>query len=70
MPTCKTNLEQRLYEALKRITRYETPERLRKYGERAYGVSGEEAVEMAYENVLSEAARGIRGVRARKTGGQ
>lgn len=66
MPVCKTELEQRLYDALKRITRYENPDRLRKYGEKNYGLSGDECIEMAYENVLQEAANGIRGVRARK----
>ena len=66
MPTCKTDLEVRLFEALKRITRYETPERLRKHGEVAYGISGDECVDMAYENILEEAKRGIRGVRPRK----
>ncbi len=70
MPTCKTDLEQRLYDTLKRITRYDTPERLKKYGERVYGASGEECVEMAYENVLSEAKQGLRGIRARKMGGR
>jgi hypothetical protein len=55
--------EQRLYDALKRITMYQPPERLRRDGEKMYGVSGEEAVEMAYENVLGEAKAAIKGMR-------
>lgn len=66
MPTCKTELEQRLYDALKRISRYETPERLMRNAMGTYGVSGEEAVWMAYENVREEAKRAVRNVRARK----
>jgi hypothetical protein len=66
MPTCKTDLEQRLYDALKRITKYETAERLLKNGERTYGVPGVEVLEMAYENIMIEAKRGIAGVRTRR----
>jgi hypothetical protein len=63
MPTCRTPLEVRLFSALKRITHYERPERLLTHYERTYGVPGREAVEMAYDNVLEEARRAVRGVR-------
>ncbi len=47
--------EQRYFDALKRILKYETPERLRKFGEQRFGCSGEEAIEFAYENMQQEA---------------
>lgn len=53
----------RLYDALKRIACYETSERLLRHGEKAYGIPGQEALEYAYDNVLHEAKRAIKGVR-------
>lgn len=53
--------EMAYYDALKRITMYDPPERLRKRAERDYGLSGNEAVDMAYENVLNEARMAIKG---------
>lgn len=55
--------EQRLYDALKRITRYLGPDKLRRVSERKYGLDGDEAIEMAYENVLNEARSAISGLR-------
>ena len=55
--------EQRLYDALKRITRYQSPDHLRRTAERKYGLDGDEALEMAYENVLNEARSAIKGLR-------
>jgi hypothetical protein len=55
--------EQRLYDALKRITRYQSPDHLRRTAERKYGLDGDEAIEMAYENVLNEARSAISGLR-------
>lgn len=55
--------ERRLYDALKRITQYEPPDRLRKSAERKYGLSAEEVIEFAYENVLAEAVAAIKGMR-------
>ena len=55
--------EQRLYDALKRITRYQSPDDLRRVSERKYGLDGDEAIEMAYENVLNEARSAIKGLR-------
>jgi hypothetical protein len=56
-------METKYYDALKRITMYDTPERLRKHAEKDYGLSGDEAIEMAYENVLNEARMAIKGKR-------
>jgi hypothetical protein len=62
-------LEQRLYDALKLITRYEPPDKLRRIAERRYGLTGEEAIEMAYENVLFEARNAVLGMRRPKAQG-
>lgn len=51
-----------LYDALKRISTYMKPETLRKNSESIYGVGANEAIEMAYENVIAEAKNAIRGV--------
>lgn len=51
------------YDALKRISLYDAPDRLRKRAQKDYGLCGGEAVEMAYENVLNEARMAIRGKR-------
>ena len=45
--------EQKLYDALKRIASYTPPENL----------DGDEAIEMAYENVIQEAKNATRGMR-------
>lgn len=55
--------EQKLYDALKRIAAYAPPENLRKHSERVYGLEGDEAIEMAYENVIQEAKNAIKGMR-------
>ncbi len=52
--------EQRYFDALKRITQYQSVEWLRRNAERQYGLSPSEALEMAYENVLCEAKDAIR----------
>jgi hypothetical protein len=60
--------ERRYYEVLQRIARhYHTSERLLKDGEKLYGVPGDEALVMAYDNIRSDAAEAIRG--RRKPGG-
>lgn len=53
----------RYYVALKEITNYMDPEKLRAKSEAMYGVSGNEGIEMAYENVLETARQAIRGHR-------
>ena len=55
--------EQLFYDTLKTITQYDAPERLRKRAERDYGLTGDEAIEMAYENVLQSARWAIKGKR-------
>jgi hypothetical protein len=64
--TARTPLEIRLLVALKRITAYQTPDRLRRNADKQYGLSGEEAIEMAYENMQQEARNAIRGVRLKR----
>lgn len=60
--------EQQLYDALKRITAYMPPEKLEKVCEKRYGLERDEAIEMAYENVLEEAKQAIKGMRRPKGG--
>ena len=55
--------EQRLYDALKRITAYMPPDKLAKQSEKRYGLEPAEAIEMAYDNVLTEARNAIKGMR-------
>lgn len=55
--------DQKLYDALLRISRYTPPAKLRKSAEREYGLDPDEAIEMAYENVIAEAKAAIKGVR-------
>lgn len=45
--------------ALDRIRHAESPDKLRKISEDQYGVEPEEAIEMAYENVIQEAEKTI-----------
>lgn len=63
MTTASTPLEIALLTTLRTIAAYAPPERLHRTSEREYGVSGAEAVEMAYENVLAEAKAATRGIR-------
>ena len=62
-----TSLEIRLFDALKRIAAYDSPERLRRTSERDYGLDPDEAIEYAYENVISEAKHATKGVRIKRT---
>jgi hypothetical protein len=53
-----------MFNALQRIKSYQSPERLKKNSWDDWGLdNGNEAVEMAYENVLQEAKSGLKGVR-------
>lgn len=57
----------RLYGALKRISQYDSPERLHRRSWKDWGLDDpHEAIEYAYENVLSEAKHAIKGVRLPK----
>jgi len=55
--------EQRMYDALKRITKYQTPTQLQRGAEKEYGLQYEEALEYAYENMQQEARLAIKGMR-------
>lgn len=55
--------EQRLFDALKRISKYQSIEQLEKRSEKDWGLPFEEALQMAYENVIGEARSAIRGMR-------
>lgn len=46
--------------ALRRIAAYMPPETLRRQAEKKYGLNEDEAIEMAYDNVLEEARAGLR----------
>lgn len=56
----------KLHQALKRISAYQSPERLRRDSQKDWDLDYEEALEMAYENVLEEAKSVIKGVRVPK----
>ncbi len=56
------------YHALKRIASYDSVDRLRRTAEKTYGLSYEEAIEMAYENIINEAKTVVRGKRPPKKG--
>ena len=57
----------RLYDALSFIAKgYQSPEQLRRTSEAKYGLRYEEALEYAYENLISDAKEAIRGVRRPK----
>lgn len=62
-----TALEIRLYDTLKRIARdYQTPDQIRRSAERDYGLSPDEALEYAYENIQHEAKAAIKGLRIKR----
>lgn len=61
-------LELKLHSALKRIASYDTPERLERRSEKDYGLPPDEAIRMAYENVIQEAKNAIKGVRVKSAG--
>jgi len=58
--------EQNYYDALKRITLYDTAERLRRTSEKHWGLPFEEAIEYSYENIQAEAKAAIKGKRRPK----
>ena len=58
--------EIKLYTALKRIASYTPPDKLRREAMKMYGLEGDEAISMAYENVLNEAKMAIKGMRRPK----
>jgi hypothetical protein len=58
---------QRYYDALKRILEYASPEELREQSEEAYGLEYIEALEMAYDNIQSEARAATNGKKRPKS---
>jgi hypothetical protein len=66
LPMAATENERRYFVALKRITLYTPPEKLRRTAEKSYGLEYHEALEMAYENVIEEAKSALRGRRRPK----
>jgi hypothetical protein len=56
----------RLYDALRVITKYQTPQQLQRRCEKQYGLHYEEALEYAYENIQQTAKDAIKGVRLPK----
>ena len=56
----KQNNEQRYFDVLKRITRYQTVDQLRRHAQEEWGVQFEEALGYAYENVIDEARRAVK----------
>ena len=61
--TRQATVIRRLYNTLLLIKKYQTPDQLRRHAEKMYGLSFEEALEMAYENIQQEAANAIKGMR-------
>ena len=58
-----TERAQKMFDALKRIAKYRSCDQLRRAAEQDYGISAEEAIEYAYENVIEEARRATKGMR-------
>lgn len=57
---------ERLVGALRRITAYDSPDKLRRSSEKQWGLPFEEAMEMAYDNIQQEARSALRGVRIQR----
>lgn len=61
-----TKNELRYYDALKQISKHDSPEWLVKNSERHYGLTYTEALEIAYENVIQVAKDAMRNKRKPK----
>ena len=59
----KQSNEQRYFDALKRITQYQSSDHLRRGSEKEWGLPFAEALEYAYENVRDDARRAVKGRR-------
>lgn len=59
----KTEQQQRMYDAMKEITRYQTTNQFRKGSNSDWGLDYEEALEMAYENIQETAKRAVKGLK-------
>jgi hypothetical protein len=62
-----TPLEIRLYDALKRIGKYMTPDQIRRDARHEIGLDYEEYLAMSYENIQAEAKRAIHRVRIKRS---
>lgn len=60
-----TELEIRLFDALKCITKFMTPDQIRR-DSKGSGLDYEEYLEMSYENIQAEAKRATHGVRIKR----
>ena len=67
MKAVSTPLEIRLYDAMKRIQKYMTPDQIRRDAKREMGLDYEEYLEMSYENIQAEAKRAVHGVRIKRS---
>lgn len=61
--TRKSSLAREYYDALKELASFMSIERLKRESDRKYGLPADEAIEMAYENMLSMAQSAIKGRR-------
>ncbi len=52
-----------MYEALRRILKYATPDQLRRSSQKDWGLEYEEALGYSYENIQGEARSGLKNVR-------
>ena len=64
-PAQKKNYNQMLA-TLRRISKYQSTNQLRRDSQKDYGLDYEEALEYAYENIQSEAKAGCKGIRTIK----
>lgn len=63
-----TPLQQKQFNTMRAILiriskHYMTPEQIRRNSEKSFGLGYEEALEMSYENVKSEASSAVKGVK-------
>lgn len=64
----KQSNEQHYFDVLKHIAKnYQSIEHLRRNAEKQYGLDAEEAIEYAYENIIWDAQRAIKGKRRPKS---
>lgn len=52
-----------MWATLKEISKYQSPQKLKRRAKKQYGLSGDEAIEMAYENVIELAKRAVAGIK-------
>ena len=59
--------EKMFFQALQTIAKgFQTPSQLKRIAEKSYGLSYEESLEMAYENIQQIAKNAIKGYRTKK----